>query len=157
MLKLYKRDEQGLLYHEAWFHDGEIHEHRGRVGDIGESREHPCSGDPEQAIRELLAPVMEAGFAPWDEDEMWTLQLTAKLEGWGSTEDLQLRIDLEAALNERLGWTGLGHCDGGDMGSGEMSVFCFVVDGPLAKALVEQELPGTPFAVFSRVEIRPPS
>ena len=43
-------------------------------------------------------------------------------------------------MNECLGWRGLGHCDGGDIGSGTMNVFCFVVNVKTAIPHVLEEL-----------------
>lgn len=42
--------------------------------------------------------------------------------------DLKKRTRLEDHLNELLGWTGLGHCDGGSIGSGTLEACCLVVD-----------------------------
>ena len=47
---------------------------------------------------------------------------------------------MEEVLNERLGWTGLGHCDGGDMGSGTVNIFCVVVDFKTALPVIVREL-----------------
>jgi hypothetical protein len=68
----------------------------------------------------------------------------------GTTADLDKRHKLEAKLNETLGWTGLGMCDGGSIGSGTMEV-CLVVDFALAKSVIETDLQGTEFADFSRI------
>ena len=43
------------------------------------------------------------------------------------------RHGVEDILNECLGWTGNGHCDGGDIGSGTINAYSFVVDPYLAK------------------------
>ena len=45
---------------------------------------------------------------------------------------MKWRHTTEEFINEDLGWTGLGFCDGGDIGSGEMNIFCYVVDPHLA-------------------------
>ena len=45
---------------------------------------------------------------------------------------------VEDVMNECLGWTGNGNCDGGDIGSGSINIFCFVVDPQIAaKSAVE--------------------
>ena len=54
-------------------------------------------------------------------------------------------------MNETLGWTGLGHCDGGSIGSGTMEACCFVVDFDIAKRVIEKDLAGSEFADFSRI------
>eukprot|EP01033_Poteriospumella_lacustris_P021311 gene21312-15794_t len=73
------------------------------------------------------------------------LILEKPIEGFGSAEDLELRHGLQAFLDEKLGWLGLGHCDGGSTGSGSMEVFCFVVDGALALETLRRELASTAF------------
>jgi len=54
-------------------------------------------------------------------------------------------------MNETLGWTGLGNCDGGNIGSGTMEVCCFVVDFELAKKVIEIDLKNTEFADYTRI------
>ncbi len=39
-------------------------------------------------------------------------------------------------MDECFGWTGLGYCDGGDIGSGDMNVCCLVVDPFVALNIV---------------------
>ncbi len=41
-------------------------------------------------------------------------------------DDFDKRVRVEELMIECLGREGLGYCDGGDMGSGSMNVFCFV-------------------------------
>jgi hypothetical protein len=43
-------------------------------------------------------------------------------------------------LNECLGWTGNGNCDGGDIGSGTMNVWSLVVNPYLAAEAILDEL-----------------
>ena len=58
----------------------------------------------------------------------------------GDKRALDRRIKVEELMNECLGWRGLGHCDGGDIGSGTTNVFCFVVDAKVAVPRVVEEL-----------------
>ena len=58
---------------------------------------------------------------------------------------------LQDRMDEKLGWTGLGMCDGGSIGSGTMEVCNFVVDFALAKSVIEQDLAGTEFANYTRI------
>ena len=69
----------------------------------------------------------------------------------GTPKDLEKRHALEERMNETLGWTGVGHCDGGSIGSGTMEVCCFVVDFDTAKRVIEEDLKGTKFADYSRI------
>jgi hypothetical protein len=43
-------------------------------------------------------------------------------------------------MNECLGWTGLGHCGGGDIGCGTMGIFCLVVNAEKATLCIIEEL-----------------
>jgi hypothetical protein len=54
-------------------------------------------------------------------------------------------------MDETLGWTGLGACDGGSIGGGTMEVCNFVVDFDVAKRVIEEDLAGTEFADYVRI------
>ena len=71
--------------------------------------------------------------------------------GMGTKADLEKRHRLEDRMNETLGWTGLGACDGGSIGSGTMEVCNFVVDFDLAKKVIVEDLSGTEFANYTRI------
>lgn len=73
------------------------------------------------------------------------------VEGMGTTEDVEKRQRLDARMNETLGWTGLGHNDGGSIGSGTMESCCFVVDFEMAKAVIEEDLKDTEFSDYTRI------
>jgi hypothetical protein len=153
VIKLYKRTDDGqLAYHEAWLDRNAIIEHWGIVGTRGESRSHPMeSRDEGQEIERILAPARKNGFQESDPENERALIIEYAVEGMGSPTDLKRRHRLEDHLNETLGWTGLGLCDGGSMGSGTMEVFCFVVDFDRAKAVIEESLKGTEFADYTRI------
>ena len=74
-----------------------------------------------------------------------------KVDGFGNEEDLHKRHSLEDLMNETLGWTGLGHCDGGSIGSGTMEVCCFVVDFDLAQQVISERLRDTEFSDYARI------
>ncbi|MFT4668158.1 MAG: hypothetical protein ACI9XB_005138 [Gammaproteobacteria bacterium] len=74
-----------------------------------------------------------------------------ELNRFGSEEDLDKRHRLENRINETLGWTGLGHTDGGSIGSGTMEVGCMVVDFDVAKKVIIEDLKNTEFENFSRI------
>jgi len=153
MIKLYKRTEDGrLAYHEAWVDDGSITEHWGIAGTRGETRDHPMqSTDEEKELEGVLSAARQAGYEEIDADDERRLIVEYAVDGMGTSSDLEKRNRLEDHLNEVLGWTGLGNCDGGSMGSGAMEVCCFVVDAALSKAVIEENLKGTGFADYSRI------
>ncbi|MGH8049669.1 MAG: hypothetical protein ACREPB_03310 [Arenimonas sp.] len=153
MLKLYKSIDSVLYYHEAWTEEKHVVEHWGKIGDRGVSKEHalPKNFDEDEILNTTLASAVEAGFTPFDDDEMRVLLVEYAVVGMGSKADLKKRHSLEDRLNDLLGWTGLGNCDGGSIGSGSMEVCCYVVDFDIAKAAIESELAGTKFADYSRI------
>ena len=74
-----------------------------------------------------------------------------EVDGMGSPEDVDRRHRLQDRMSETLGWTGLGMCDGGSIGSGTMEVCCFVVDFDVAKKVVESDLKRTEFSDYTRI------
>ncbi len=153
MIKLYKTIDGVLHYHEAWEDDGVITEHWGEVGDSGDSREHkmPKRKSEEQALQEVLGQAMANGYAELDDDGLKTVLVEYKIDGMGTDKDLEKRHALEARMSETLGWTGLGHCDGGSIGSGTMEVCCLVVDVAIATRVIQKDLESTEFANYSRI------
>jgi hypothetical protein len=153
MLKLYKRIKRVLHYHEAWAHGAKITEHWGIVGERGETALHKRDKKLSEAknIEHLLAKSLAEGFKPIDADNHATLLIEYPIEGIGSNKDLKKRHALEERMNETLGWTGLGDCDGGSIGSGTMEVCCLVVDFKIARRVIEEDLKNTKFADYSRI------
>lgn len=85
------------------------------------------------------------------DDEHFTLLIEYEVDGFGTSSDLDKRYALQGLMDETLGWTGLGHCDGGSIGSGTMEVCCFVVDFELSKKVIEKDLAGTEFENYTRI------
>jgi hypothetical protein len=153
-IKLYKTVDGILRYHEAWVsEDDEVTEHWGVVGEHGESREHKTlAGESEDdAVIRVLREAIENGYGPIDMEDHATLLVEYAISGMGTADDLDKRHALEDHLNEALGWTGLGMCDGGSIGSGTMEVCCFVVDFAIAKRVIEADLAETGFSDFTRI------
>jgi hypothetical protein len=153
MLKLYKRIDGVLHYHEAWSSGRTLYEHYGIVGERGDNKRHPIAKgtDEEDAVLAVLRPAAEAGYQPIEPEDHATLLVEYAVEGMGSPMDLKKRHALEDRLTETLGWTGLGHCDGGSIGSGTMEVSCFVVDFDIAKRCIAADLAATEFSDFTRI------
>ncbi|MEO0964926.1 MAG: hypothetical protein AAFY08_07380 [Planctomycetota bacterium] len=154
MLKLYLLENgTPVAYHEAWVNGSKVVEHWGQLGDRGESREHRIDKklSEEDNVVQVLQPALNDGFKPIDLDDHAILLVEYSVEGMGSTSDLEKRHALEDRMNETLGWTGLGACDGGSIGSGTMEVCCYVVDFDTAKRAIEEDLAGSKFADFSRI------
>src|SRR5262249_46667979 len=153
MLKLYKRIKRVLHYHEAWAHGAKITEHWGIVGERGQTAAHKRNKKLSEGknLELVLAKPLADGFEPIEVDDHAILLIEYPVEGMGTTKDLDKRHALEDRMNETLGWTGLGNCDGGSMGSGTMEVCCFVVDFKIAKRVIGEHLKNTKFADYSRI------
>ena len=130
MLKLYKLDGQPKRYWETWEHKGTHTVHWGELGTKGESKEIEAGliSNPTTLIQKEVDQQVSEGFAPVEAEDHATLLIEYAVGGMGSLNDLEKRHRLEARMNETLGWTGLGHCDGGSIGSGTMEACCLVVD-----------------------------
>jgi hypothetical protein len=154
MLKLYRLTPDSAEYWETWEQEhGEHIVHWGALGTRGTNKTirssflHKATNIIQKEIDRLVAD----GFAPISPEEHAVLMIEYAVEGMGSPADLDKRHELEARMNELLGWTGLGICDGGSIGSGTMEVCNFVVDFALAKRTIEADLAGTKFADYSRI------
>ena len=142
MLKLYRSTDQGTEYWEAWATATEITIHWGKVGEEGESRQIPIKAavDPNDEIKSEAKPIRAAGFRPLKPSQLRSIVIQYEIDGHGNTADLDKRYAVEELMNERLGWTGLGHCDGGDIGSGTINILCYVADTKAAESVIVREL-----------------
>jgi len=152
VLKLYKFTDAKKEYWETWDNDDGSHTvHWGELGTTGQSKEVKGSllKKPEKIIQKEIDEMVSAGFRPVDDE--YTLLIEYAVEGMGSGEDVEKRHRLQDRMNETLGWSGLGHCDGGSIGSGTMEVCNFVVDFEVAKSVIERDLKGTEFENYTRI------
>lgn len=154
MLKLYKFTDGGKEYWETWDNeDGSHTVHWGKLGTKGNSK---IVKDMllKKAVKSVQAEIdskVSEGFKQIDLDQHYILLIEYDVDGMGNTDDLDKRHRLQERMDETLGWTGLGHCDGGSIGSGTMEVCNFVVDFEIAKRVIEEDLAGTEFADFTRI------
>lgn len=156
--KLYKRLDSGALaYHEAWVNGSRVIEHWGEAGTRGESVRHRkwFFQSESTAINRVLRKAEAAGFKTIEQNEMPYLLVEYRVGSVSETTWLEKRYRLQALLDEVLGWTGLGHCDGGSAGSGTMEACCMVVEFDIAKRVVEEALIGTEFSDYSRIYCEP--
>jgi hypothetical protein len=144
MVKLYRASGGVTEYWEAWFTATEVTIHWGKLGDDGESRELPFEpSHPSDIIKREAKPFRAVGYKPRKPHELHSIVIQYRIEGSGTVDNHQKRVHVEELMNERLGWTGLGHCDGGDIGRGQMNVFCHVVDVAIAEKVIVGELKGS--------------
>jgi hypothetical protein len=152
--KLYLREGKRITrYHEAWAETKVLIDHSGVVGTKGVVRRVPREpGRSEQAeVRGLLAPARQLGYKPLRYEQHRVLLIEYRVRRMGTAKDLERRHALEDRMNELLGWRGLGHCDGGSIGSGTMDCCCLVVDFEVAKKVIERNLRSTAFGDYTRI------
>lgn len=154
MLKLYKRIDNQLHYWETWDKDEKTAiVHWGIVGQRGQTTEVKSGlfSNFRKLVQKEIDKKLQEGYAVFDEDNYAFLEIQYKIEGFGTDQDLDKRHRLENKMDEVLGWTGLGHTDGGSIGSGAMEVGCMVVDFDIAKKVIEEKLKDTEFGNYSRI------
>jgi len=141
MIKLYKAGDV-TRYWEAWNTSTKITIHWGILGETGESREIALSpeDDPNKIILREAKQPRNDGYRKIATSKLQRLVIQYQVQGMGNSEDLKQRERIEHLMNECLGWRGLGFCDGGDIGSGTVNIFCLVVDAKVAVPHVVDEL-----------------
>ena len=136
MVKLYKKENGVTRYFEVWLNDEiSLTTHQGILGDTGETEDviYDEEGDlpVDMAMAEIISKQKQLGYKEIEE-------LTELIIQYPKDESINKKVlskkktDLEALLNECLGWTGNGHCDGGDISSDALNLFCYVVDKDIA-------------------------
>jgi hypothetical protein len=154
MLKLYKQIDNELHYWETWDKDNNTGiVHKGIIGTKGNFRE-VKSGFTTNFQEKIQAEILEQtenGFRPIETENHTRLLIEFNVEEMGTEKDVEKKHRLQNRMDETLGWTGLGFCDGGSIGTGTMEVCCFVVDFGIAKKTIETDLDGTEFSDFKRI------
>lgn len=144
MIKMIKQTDEDTFYWEIWEEeeDQELLEHFGIVGDQGESRRFalPTGEDAEVWMEEIAEERESEGYEYLDEEELHELVIQYSYEEDQIEEALERRHAMEELMNECLGWTGNGHCDGGDIGSGTTNIFTYVVHVERAVKSILEEL-----------------
>lgn len=154
VIKLYRKESNRVVdFHEAFLFDGRIHEHWGKVGNHGENRSHPRMANLSVAdqLEQVLLPVRERGFGEIDIEDHAVLLVEYKVDGMGTAGDIEKIVSLTDLLQDVLGQSGLGYCDGHSIGSGTIEACCYVVDFDVAKRVIIASLARTRFEDFTRV------
>lgn len=154
MLKLYRLSTNAKEYWETWDNDDNSQTvHWGEIGARGNNKVVKSSflKSAQKKIQAEIDRMVSAGFHEIDFDDHHILLIEYEVDGMGNVEDVDKRHRLQERMDEALGWTGLGHCDGGSIGSGTMEACNFVVDFELAKAVIEKDLTGTEFSDYTRI------
>ncbi|WP_143006634.1 hypothetical protein [Aquimonas voraii] len=157
MRKLYKNIDGKLRYHEAWAssEDGVATEHWGSVGEDGEIRQHPIPKGTSEAkmLKSILEGAAKNGFLPIPVRKHRTVVVEYKISEFGTDDDFKKRLAVDSHLNNVLGWTGLGHVDGGSTGSGTMEIVCVVVDPEVAIRVIKENMNDAQFSGYSRIYV----
>ncbi|KAA3438922.1 hypothetical protein FOA19_16055 [Rufibacter hautae] len=154
MIKLYKSIDGQLHYWETWDNDVKSAVvHWGIVGQKGQQKEIKSGllTSFRKSVQKEIDQKLEEGYSEFEEDQISFLEIEYKIDGFGTDADLDKRQRLEERMDETLGWTGLGHTDGGSIGSGTMEIGCMVVDFDIAKKVIEEDLKDTEFSDYSRI------
>ena len=154
MLKLYKFTDNEKSYWETWDNDDGTHEvHWGVLGTEGDSKTIKSSflKKVTDIIQKEVDKRITEGYRPIEPEDHITLLIEYAVEDMGNGQNVEKRHRLEERMNETLGWTGLGVCDGGSIGSGTMEVCNFVVDFDVAKEVIENDLKDTEFSNYTRI------
>jgi hypothetical protein len=154
MLKLYKNEGDAISYWETWDKNAKTGlVHWGTVGDKGQSKQVESSlfKSFRKIIQSEIDERIKDGYNTVDIDNHYTLLIEYVVDGMGTPEDVEKRTRLQDKMDEVLGWTGLGHCDGGSIGSGTMEVCCYVIDFVTAKRVIEDALVATEFDNYTRI------
>jgi len=151
MTKLYKFTDTEKLYWETWDNFWHYTVHWGSLGTRGQSKLVMLSlfSSAKTKVEAEMEKMKDLGYVEI-EDEV-VLMIEYKIEGMGDSKDIDKRHRLESLMNDVLGWTGLGHCDGGSIGSGTMEVCCMVVDFDMAQKVVADSLKSTEFRDYTRI------
>lgn len=154
MVKLYLRKNGKVVrYHEAWISGDSLVEHWGLLGEQGASRTTRRNKrlSKDKNLQLVLEEPRERGFEPIDDDDHAFLIVEYSMVGNKAKAMLDKRNALGEKLNGVLGWTGLGHVDGGSIGSGTFETACMVVDFKVAKRVIAKELKATEFGDYKRI------
>jgi hypothetical protein len=119
VLKLYKKTTHGAQYWEAWDADGEVMVHWGTLGERGQTQSIKVEAgkNPNTIIKcESKRPKRE-GYKTIPTSKLARIVIQYKIDGRGTTNDLDKCVQVESLMNECLGWKGLGHCDGATSGA----------------------------------------
>lgn len=130
LIKMTKTVADEVLYWEVWQDGRTLFIHYGIVGDTGETEEKKLSlfQKAEKLMEDLAEEKTNEGYEYLDEDKLFELVVQYSYEENQIVETLEKRQNVEDIMNECLGWTGNGSCDGGDIGSGTANIFNLVVD-----------------------------
>ncbi|MGD0736177.1 MAG: hypothetical protein ABR976_13570 [Terracidiphilus sp.] len=140
-LKVYRTKDGIMEYWDSWTESGVVFIHSGKVGEPGQTRTFNLKerGAATQILKEV-EQIEKSGFTARQFEEDVQVVIHYRLERWGSVDDHTRRVAIEDLMTNCLRRTGLGYCDGGDIGSGTINIFCEVVDAAIAEPIIVNQL-----------------
>lgn len=143
MIKLYKESNNTIHYFEIWINeDKTLTIHQGKLGEVGETENLDTKNKDlptDVLLAKYISDKKEIGYKELNDLTEFIVQYSY-VEDCNQAELIEKRDYIESLFNNCLGWTGNGHCDGGDIGSGTMNIFCYVVDKNIAKNTILEVL-----------------
>jgi len=116
------------IYREAWFNNGKLYFHEGKIGQKGILK---TSDVPLQLAYKVIESfnnqAIRDNFVAMTSEHLKSLVIRFTVDGFGTSPQLAIRHELEDIIDEALGWTGNGRCNGGDAGSGTQQLDCQVL------------------------------
>ncbi|MDR0230001.1 MAG: hypothetical protein LBI72_13220 [Flavobacteriaceae bacterium] len=143
MLKYYKKDFSGvILYKETWVdsEQGQYIIHWGKYGYQGKVKQVPLNEytSEEEYFRMFKEECEKDKYALVPREEMYQVVIQFPLaSALGNKRDKWLQEKIEEYLNEYLGWRGVGHVDGFDIGRFKLNIFCKVVEPTKAVSCIK--------------------
>lgn len=135
MVKLYKKSDSATYYFEIWVNeDKTLTIHQGKLGEVGETENLDTKNNDlstDVLLAKYISEQKEAGYEEVNDLTEFIVQYSYKKDAV-EAELIEKRDYVESLFNNCLGWTGNGHCDGGDIRSATMNIFCYVVDKNIA-------------------------
>lgn len=168
------RAQAALHYLEGWTDKGSFVTHRGKVGTVGtttrraiQRAKRPTSPSLAEHVAGLRARADELGYREFGADEhaLVVLQVWTHTDDLSHDDDARLLPGLIDGLDEYLGWRGVGHCDGNDIGGVRpdgvaggtvVNVFCPVVDAEIGVRLLRRFAREYPVPQRHVIGVRPP-
>lgn len=145
MVKLYKDINGTTHYFEMWIDEEDtLTSHEGILGDIGETETYSDESEndylpPRIAMAKAIKTYEDNGYA--ERLNLTELIVQYPIENNNNPLAAQEQLEaVEACLNNCLGWTGNGHCDGGDIAYNIATFFCYVVNKDIASETIVDAL-----------------
>jgi len=134
LLRLYKRDDDGVLhFREAWV-DEEYLEFVMNYGVVGHqsTTEETAAADAatgERLMAAFAAQCADDGYAEIpDEEQFWVVAQYALKTKDGTSRDRYLEEKAKDALISHLAWRGLGVVDRSEFAASRLNIFCLTPD-----------------------------